>query len=218
MNYFKDLIEIAKKRSWKVYAFLFGIFFIFFLIGYSGGKYLLEMEPNKVEEFINEIKNTEVIQIFFDLLKNKEYFKIIILIFFHNSQIAIINYILGISFLLPLFIQMFNGMLIGFFFGISPKIFINIIDAVGFFIILIIEVIATTITAVEGMYLTYSIIRPQVMWKTKSKLKSAKKTFSQSIKIIFLALILLLIAAIIETLIIRYLWVRNIQSIPIIKF
>ncbi|MFN6992319.1 MAG: stage II sporulation protein M [Fervidobacterium sp.] len=215
MKYFRDIFEIIKKRSWKVYALLFGVFVLFFLIGFSGGGYMLENDPSMVEEFINEIKNTEIIQSFFDLMQKGEYFNIASLIFIHNSQVAVVNYVLGITFILPLLIELFNGMIIGFFFGVSPKVFVTFIDGAGFFIILVMEVIATTLTAVEGMYLTYSIIRPQIMWKTKSRLKSAKKTFRQSIKILLFALALLLISAIIETLLIHYLWVRNIQSVVI---
>lgn len=215
MKYFKEVVEIIKKRSWKVYALLFGIFFLFFILAYSIGGYLLENDPTTVKEFITEIKNTEIMQTFFELMENKEYFKVAGLIFIHNSQIAITNYVLGITFLLPLLIHFFNGMIIGFFFSVSPEIFVNAIDGIGFFVILIMEVVATTLTAVEGMYLTYSIIRPQIMWRTKSRMKSAKKTFNQSIKIILFALILLLISAVIETLLIHYLWVRNVQTVVI---
>ncbi|MEM4368256.1 MAG: stage II sporulation protein M [Candidatus Aenigmatarchaeota archaeon] len=209
------LIEILKKRSWKVYAFMYGIFFFLFLLSFFSSKYLLEVEPEKVKEVLTQIESSPVIQEFRKLLEENKYFEIFTLIFFHNFQIAIINYFFGIGFLLSILLQATNGFLIGFLLGISPEFFPNFFELVGFLIVMILEVVAITSTAVEGMYLTYTFFRPEKMWKTKSKTKAIKKTLSQSIKIILLSALLLFLAALIETIVIYYQSLANIKPILI---
>jgi uncharacterized membrane protein SpoIIM required for sporulation len=207
--------DILKKRSWKVYAFMLGIFFFFFFLSYLSSKYLLETEPEKIEEFMKQFKSSPVISRFEELLSQGKYLDIALLIFLHNSELALLNYFLGIGFLFAVIIQASNGFLVGFLLGVSPHVFSNLIVALSFIAVLILELTALTATAVEGMYLTYSIIRPERMWKTKSKLKSAKKTFSQSIRVLLFALILLLIAALIETLAVHYLSSLDTEAIMI---
>ncbi|MBU5689292.1 MAG: stage II sporulation protein M [Candidatus Aenigmarchaeota archaeon] len=209
------LIEILKKRSWKVYAFMYGIFFFLFLLSFFSSKYLLEVEPEKVKEVLTQIESSPIIQEFRKLLEENKYFEIFTLIFFHNFQIAIINYFFGIGFLLSILLQASNGFLIGFLLGISPEFFPNFFELIGFLIVMILEVVAITSTAVEGMYLTYTFFRPEKMWKTKSKTKAIKKTLSQSIKIILLSALLLFLAALIETIVIYYQSSVNIKPILI---
>jgi len=207
--------DILKKRSWKVYAFMIGVFLFFFLVSYLSSKYLLETDPEKIEEFMNQFKSSPVISKFEELLKQGKYLDIALLIFFHNSELALLNYFFGIGFLFAVIIQASNGFLIGFLLGVSPHIFSSFIVTLSFIIVLLLELTALTATAVEGMYLTYSIIRPERMWRTKSKSKSAKKTLSQSIRVILIVLIFLLIAALIETLAIHYLSSLNVRAIMI---
>jgi uncharacterized membrane protein SpoIIM required for sporulation len=194
--------EILKKRSWKVYAFMLFIFFFFFFFSYLSSKYLLETEPEKVEEMLKQIMSTPAISRFQELLKQEKYVDIAFLIFFHNSQLALLNYFFGIGFLFAIIIQASNGFLLGFLLAVSEGL--TLTEALAIFIVLLLELTALTATAVEGMYLTYSYIRPERMWKTKSRVKSIKKTFSQSIRIILLCLLLLLLSAIIETLFIYH--------------
>jgi uncharacterized membrane protein SpoIIM required for sporulation len=194
--------EILEKRSWKVYAFMLFIFFFFFFFSYLSSKYLLETEPEKVEEMLSQIMSTPAISRFQELLKQEKYVDIAFLIFFHNSQLALLNYFFGIGFLFAIIIQASNGFLLGFLLAVSEGL--TLTEALAIFIVLLLELTALTATAVEGMYLTYSYIRPERMWKTKSRVKSIKKTFSQSIRIILLCLLLLLLAAIIETLFIYH--------------
>ena len=194
--------EILKKRSWKVYAFMLFIFFFFFFFSYLSSKYLLETEPEKVEEMLKQIMSTPAINRFQELLKQEKYVDIAFLIFFHNSQLALLNYFFGIGFLFAIIIQASNGFLLGFLLAVSEGL--TLTEALAIFIVLLLELTALTATAVEGMYLTYSYIRPERMWKTKSRVKSIKKTFSQSIRIILLCLLLLLLSAIIETLFIYH--------------
>jgi uncharacterized membrane protein SpoIIM required for sporulation len=194
--------EILKKRSWKVYAFMLFIFFFFFFFSYLSSKYLLETEPEKVEEMLKQIMSTPAISRFQELLKQEKYVDIAFLIFFHNSQLALLNYFFGIGFLFAIIIQASNGFLLGFLLAVSEGL--TLAEVLIIFIILLLELTALTTTAVEGMYLTYSYIRPERMWKTKSRVKSIKKTLSQSIRIILVCLLLLLLAAIIETLFIYH--------------
>jgi len=215
MKYFNEIKEIIKKRSWKVYALLFGIFLAFFILAYYSAGYALEKDPEMVEEFVDQIKNNEAVKFAYNLTEEEKYPQLATFIFLHNSQIAIMNYVFGITLLLPLVLEFFNGMTIGFIFGLSEMVFTNSVEIVGFFIILTMEVVATTITAVEGMYLTYSLIRPKVFWKVKSRKESAKRTFKQSAKIILLALAILLLASIIETALIYYQYTRNVEPINI---
>jgi uncharacterized membrane protein SpoIIM required for sporulation len=207
--------EILKKRSWKVYAFMLGVFLFFFFLSFLSSKYLLETEPEKIEEFMNQFRSSPIISRFEELLNQGKYIDVAILIFLHNSELALLNYFFGIGFLFAVIIQASNGFLVGFLLGISSHVFSNLIVAISFIIVLLLELTALTATAVEGMYLTYSIIRPERMWKTKSKLKSAKKTLLQSTRVILLALILLLIAALIETLAIHYLTSLDVEVIMI---
>ncbi|MEM5776837.1 MAG: stage II sporulation protein M [Candidatus Aenigmatarchaeota archaeon] len=211
----KWLIEILKKRSWKVYAFMFGIFLFLFFLSFLSSKYVSETEPEKIEDFLKSLEKSPVITEFRNLLEEKKYIQITILIFQHNLEIAIMNYFFGIFFLFSLLLQVSNGFLVGFLLGISPNIFSSFAQTLGFLIVMLLEVIAITATGVEGMYLTYTFFRPEKMWKTKSKSKAMKKTFSQSIKIILLSALLLLIAAIIETLVIYYQVSSNIKPIII---
>ncbi|MEM5777125.1 MAG: stage II sporulation protein M [Candidatus Aenigmatarchaeota archaeon] len=211
----KWIIEILKKRSWKVYAFMYGIFFFFFFLFFFSSRYLLETEPEKVKEVLTQIESSPVIQNFRKLLEENKYFQIFVLIFAHNFQIAIINYFFGIGFLFSILLQISNGFLIGFLLGIAPEIFPSFLEVTGFLIVMILEVVAIISTAVEGMYLTYTFFRPEKMWRTKSKTKAVKKTISQSIKIILLSALLLMMAALIETLIIYYHSSTNIKPILI---
>ncbi|MEM5878749.1 MAG: hypothetical protein QXF12_07785, partial [Candidatus Aenigmatarchaeota archaeon] len=61
----KDIIEILKKRSKKVYAFMFGIFFLFFFFALLSSRYLAETDPDKVEEILQQIRETPSIQKFY---------------------------------------------------------------------------------------------------------------------------------------------------------
>ncbi len=193
--------EILRKRSWKVYAFMLFIFFFFFSFSYLSSKYLLEVEPEKVDEILEHIMSQQFIK-FKELIEREKYVEVALLIFFHNSQLAVLNYFFGIGFILAIFIQASNGFLLGFLLAVSQDL--TLVEYLGIIVVLLLELAVITATAVEGMYLTYSYIRPERMWKTKSRIKSIKKTFSQSIKIILLCLILLLLAAVIETLLIHY--------------
>ncbi len=183
---------------------MFGLFFFFFFLSYYSSRYLLEHDSEKTQEFLSQLESQPVIQEFKAMLNDGRYFEIFVLIFVHNLQIALVNYFFGIGFLLSIIIQASNGFLIGFILGVSSEIFSNFIYLIGFLLVMILEVVAITSTAVEGMYLTYTFLRPEKMWKTKLKAKAMKKTLSQSIKIIALCILLLLLAAFIETLLIYH--------------
>jgi len=181
---------------------MFGIFLFFFILSIFMSSYMLEAEPEKAKEMLDQIEKTPVIQEFKRLLNEGKYINIAFLIFLHNFQIAILNYFFGIGFLFSVILQISNAFLIGFMVGMSPEIFGDALQSIGFVSVMILEVVAITAAAVEGMYLTYTFIRPERMWKTKSKSKAIKKTLEQSIKIILLSAFLLFLAAAIETLVI----------------
>ncbi|MBU5689549.1 MAG: stage II sporulation protein M [Candidatus Aenigmatarchaeota archaeon] len=208
----KEIIEILKKRSWKVYAFMFSLFAIFFIFSFLSAKYMLETDPKKIDEFLLQINQSEPIKKFHEMLKEEKFLHISLFIFLHNSQIAIINYFFGATFIFPIIIQISNSFLVGFLVGVSEKIFFNFFDFAAFLIVLLIEVVSITLAGVEGMYITYSFLRPEKMWKTKNRLKSVRKTVNQSMKILILILLMLFIASIIETVSIYYQYKSNIEA------
>lgn len=209
------LFEILKKRSWKVYAFMFGVFLFFLIFSYFSSQYLIETEPEKVKEFLDQISSSPLIVKFKNLQNEGKYDEIALLIFIHNSQIALINYFFGIGFVFSVILQASNGFLLGFLLGTYNYLHYHPIQILEIFIVMILEVTAITAIAVEGMYLTYTFIRPKRMWNTNKKMKAIKKTLSQSLKIILLSILILLISAIIETLFIYYEASKSIEPIII---
>lgn len=215
-KYFKGTINILRnKRAHWIYLLLICFFIVFFLLGYFTGKYSIKNEPEKIEEFITKLRDEEVIRNYFNLLKEGKFLQIFFLIYFHNLGVSIINFAFGVSFILPVFLEISNGMFIGFLFGISNSNFPTLIDTVGLTLVLVLEIIAATLASVEGIYLGYSFLKPKKVWKIKSRRKALGKTFKQNVRILTLVVLFLLLAGIIETLLIYNQWLRNIEPIII---
>jgi uncharacterized membrane protein SpoIIM required for sporulation len=175
----------------------------------------MSYEPEMVEEFLTRLKGEDVFLNYFNLLKEGKFLQIFYLIYSHNLGVSLTNFILGITFIFPVILEVFNGIFIGFLFGISPSSLPTLIDGVGTALILLLEIIAGILASVEGIYLSYSFLKPKKVWKTKSRRQALSKTFRQNVKVIIVVVLLLLLAAIIETLLIYNQWLRNLEPIMI---
>ncbi len=206
--YVDEVKEILTKRRKKwIYATLIALFIFSYALFYFSGRYAIQNQPQLVEKFLGDLLEQDVFAKFKDLFEQGKFFQIFGLIFLHNFNVALLDFSLGTTFIFSLISVIGNGIISGFISGIAyytDKA--SLLQVIGFFGVLVLELLASILALVEGMYLSYSIIFPRKIWKIKSRTESFKKTFRQNVKILIIVVLLLVVAAVIETFIIYSHW------------
>lgn len=216
INYFVKTFQIIdKKRKKWTYLTLAGIFIVTFSLFYFSGRYAVQYQPDIVNQFLKTVSEQSIFIRFLDLFEEGKFLYIFGLILSHNLSVALIDFVLGTTFIFPIFSIIANGVFSGFLSGISYYTAkASLIQIVGFYLVLVLELIATILVLVEGMYLSYSAIFPEKIWKIKSRKESFRRTFNQNILVLVLSVLILLFAAIIETVVIYSEWVSGVTPVP----
>ncbi|MBS3052680.1 MAG: stage II sporulation protein M [Candidatus Aenigmarchaeota archaeon] len=204
-KYFIDVKKIIQKRNKWLYFVLFSTFLISYFLFFYLGKFLNVYYPEYSSKIITEFYKQDLFKNIRSLMEQENYVRIFFIIFIHNFSLSVINLLSGLTAIAPFILILANGSIIGFLFGVTYSITkYSLLHFVSLYAILLLELLSMILAGTEGLYLLYSIINPQKIWKTKSRKKSIAKTFGENIKILILVGVILLIAGVIEVFSIYY--------------
>lgn len=196
MKVLKEALKTIKKRNRRTYLILSLIFIFLFIISFFSGQYLYKTDRAGAEEIVKKISEDSKTKYILNLFDEKNFFLAGFLIFINNFLINVFSMYLGIILIVPILVFLSNATTIGMLFGIesmykSP----SLLHIIMIFIVGILEISCFILTTYEGLRIGNSWIKPRLSDK-KVKLKQALKEASS---ILVLVAIILIIAAIIET-------------------
>jgi len=193
MSIVKESFKIIKKRNKLYYFILIMVFLILFIQSFFAGQYLYKIDKNTAEGLIKKIADTKKTRFIIDAFAQKNYFVAGVGIFINNFLINTITMYLGIILIAPVFVFIANAVGIGLVFGIDSMY--SHITVPHFLLILVVGLLEISCL----ILITYEGLRIGMSWISPSKSNNIKKSIKEASKILVLIAIILIIAAIIET-------------------
>lgn len=200
MNPINESLNIIKKRKKIYYALLFLVFILLFLQYFFAGQHLYRTDPEKAEAFLDVIANTAKIKEIASLFLEGNYLLAGTFIFLNNFLIDVFSMYLGILPIVPIFILLSNALLTGMLFGIDsvmpppPTVY----SLFFLFIVGALEFSSAILATYEGIRIGMGWINPKIFNKKKRR-DALKQNLKEGTKVLFLVMLLLITAAIIET-------------------
>lgn len=200
MNPMLQSLAIIRKRSKLHYFLIFIILSLLFINSFFAGQALYKTDEEKAEQLIEKIENNPKIKFISGLFKEKSYIFATISIFLNNFLIDVFLLYSGIIFVFTFLIPLSNIMLFGLIIGILslvsssftiPRILLLII-------VWFMEISAMILVINEGLRIGVSWISPRLIKKNKRK-DALKQSILEGSKVLIVVALILIIAAIIET-------------------
>ena len=175
------------------------IFLILFVHSFFIGQNLYIKDREKAEIFLKKISESTKVRFIIDLFRRGKYVTAGSMIFMNNFIIAAIAVYSGIIFFIPLFILFSNAVITGILFGIESIASGTLSLFHLFFIILVglLEISSLIISTYEGVRIGIGIIKPNI--SSKERLNKFKQGLYEATLMLSFVVVLLFIAAIIET-------------------
>lgn len=199
MNPLRDSLNIIKKRRKEYYLVIALVSLLLFSQAFFAGQHLYRTDKESAEEFIEMIAKTAKIRIIASFFKEGRYVIAGTLIFLNNFLIDVFSMYLGIILIVPVFVLLSNTLVTGMVFGIEsvmyPSTSISHIILVG--LVGILEFSSVILITYEGLRIGLAWINPKIFHKKKRK-DALKQNLKEGTKILFLVMLILIIAAIVE--------------------
>lgn len=191
-------VGIVKKRYRIIYPLIISFFVIGFLLGLYSGIYLKMFKEDEANKFVSNLKDFIVKPLV--PYASINFFLLIPLIFLLNLRTNLIITASGFSYVLPFFIALGNGAVLGLLLGIKvASSAIPLPYVLGMLAVVSIELIAMSLSTTEGLYLATSAYFPKKVFGRKIKRKEAFiRTLKETLHVYILILLLLFLGAIIE--------------------
>lgn len=206
-SFFKESFKIVKK--YKTLAIIIVLFYsFFFLSGVVVGLFFDILDEETQAMFRITFKDS-LENVASSVYKFGNFWPIGI--FINNLAASVFSLLYGILIIPAFFSLMTNSVIAGLSFGqfINSPAIVGPLELILFIIILSLESFVIIFSSVEGIGLTLSLLFPKKFFKKKIKRSKILKIKLQEIsKIYVVFIVLLLIAAAIETLEINYLWLK----------
>lgn len=205
MNPLKESLRIIGKRKKAYYAMLSIILLILFINSFFAGQHLYKTDKDKAGEIIEKVRNIEKLKFLNNLMQEGRFALVSLLIFINNFLIDAFSVYLGVIFIFTIFMPVSNVMLLGIIIGIESMasdfapLRTSILIIVGG-----LELFCMILSTYEGLRIGVSWINPKIFGKKKRK-EALKQAFIEGSKILILVAVILVAAAIIETVGIAYL-------------
>ncbi|MBI5148254.1 stage II sporulation protein M [Candidatus Pacearchaeota archaeon] len=200
MNPLKESIDIIKKRNKTKYFILVIIFILLFIQSFFAGQYLYKTDKAKAEDLVKQIGESKKTKIIIDAFRNHNYVLAASLIFINNFLINIVSMYLGVIVIVPLFIFLSNALSLGILFGIDSLVppAPTLQHVIFICIVGILEIFCFILITYEGLNIASKAIK-SIKNKKKNKYKELKQSFREATKILPLIALILILAALVET-------------------
>src|SRR5438445_2607402 len=198
-DFFQKVFEIERKRSKKIIYGLLIFLLLSFFLGIIAGIYVIEYQPAIASQTIAAFG--QQLAPIFNLVLNGQFGMVALLIFLNNFRVALIITLSGLTIFLLFVATFYVAGITGFFIGISLTSFsnVNIFNSAGLLLVGGLEFVALTLAAIEGFYLGASLFFPHRLYMKITRREALKKALKDAAYIYALIILILTIAALMET-------------------
>ncbi len=200
MNPLQDALDILKERRIGHYLVLALIFLLISSQAFFAGQYLYKTDKEKTKELLKQIADSDRIRLITQLFEERDYFMASLVILLNNFLIGAYSMYLGILIVIPPMVLLLNSIAIGLLFGIQSMVppSPTLPHLLSIILVGVLELSAMLLTAYEGLRIGISWINPRFI-KERKRINALKRAITEGTRILPLILVILIIAAIIET-------------------
>jgi len=212
---FSDAFNVIKKRSRILIFAVTLVYVLSFSLGFLTGSFF-EFFSQERQEQIKVLVNQTVAYLgpLRGLTKSNQYSVLGTLIFLNNLKTSFLISIAGILIIPTFFFIFSNAMISGLFLGLAYKGIIVIyspIEIFGLIFVFALELLSLIFASVEGVYLGISFLFTKKLYRRKmSRTQALKMTARETWKVYKMIIVMLVIAALLETIIIYSLTIRQV--------